>query len=183
MIKISKGIIVSIVGIPNAGKSTLLNTLLKEEKAIVSSIEGTTRDIVESSIYLDGVKITFQDTAGFKDFTEDVIEKEGISRAVKSIDQADIVIFVLDSSKEMSEQKALFESLLKNHSHKIIEVYSKSDLNNQGDIKISAAQGKVDELLSAINIFIKDHIFNNDENNNFFLITQQQVDNFFCCFR
>jgi len=178
LIKISKGIVISIIGIPNSGKSTLLNSLLKEDKAIVSSIEGTTRDIIESSIYLDDFKITFQDTAGIKKDTLDIIEKEGIIRSIKSVEKADIVIFLLDPTKDIQKQKLLFKNILGNFKDKIIEVHSKSDISKEGEIKISAFKNDVNQLLNEISKFIKNNIFDNDKNNNSLLITQKQIDNF-----
>lgn len=94
---IKEGINVVLVGKPNAGKSSLLNVLLQEERAIVSEIPGTTRDIIEESILLDGIEFIFSDTAGLRD-SMDVIEIEGIRRTSKVIDSADLIILLLDGS-------------------------------------------------------------------------------------
>ncbi|AUC84603.1 tRNA uridine-5-carboxymethylaminomethyl(34) synthesis GTPase MnmE [Polaribacter sp. ALD11] len=92
------GIPVAIIGEPNVGKSTLLNTLLNEEKAIVSDIAGTTRDAIEDEIIIDGVAFRFIDTAGIRE-TEDVIESIGIKKAYEKADNAQLIIFLIDSNK------------------------------------------------------------------------------------
>ena len=104
---IKNGIATAIVGAPNAGKSTLLNALLGEEKAIVSDIAGTTRDSIEDVIHLGGIKFRFIDTAGLRD-TEDVIEKIGIERAYQKLQQADLVLYIVDATR-LSEENALHE--------------------------------------------------------------------------
>ena len=92
------GIPVAIIGEPNVGKSTLLNTLLNEEKAIVSDIAGTTRDAIEDEIIIDGVAFRFIDTAGIRE-TKDVIESIGIKKAYEKADNAQLIIFLIDSNK------------------------------------------------------------------------------------
>ena len=179
LIKYSKGIVISIVGVPNAGKSTLLNSISQEERAIVSNEEGTTRDIVESTMYLDGVKVTFQDTAGIRKTTLNKIEKIGIEKAYDSIELSDIVINIFDGTKSINRQKEIFKSIIKEYSDKIIEVISKSDIkeNNSYPINISAKNNDISDLLEEVKKFIRNNIFDN-ENNNALLITQNQVDNF-----
>jgi tRNA modification GTPase len=100
---IKNGVPVAIVGKPNAGKSSLLNSLLKEDRAIVSSIAGTTRDTLEETINLDGIIFRFIDTAGLRD-TEDEIEKMGIRRAYEKIDSARIVIYLFDKNDTTIEE-------------------------------------------------------------------------------
>lgn len=97
------GVKVAIAGRPNAGKSSLLNVLLEEERAIVSEIPGTTRDTIEESIILDGMEFLFIDTAGLRE-SVDVIEKEGIRRTIKNLQRADIVLFILDASNNLSNE-------------------------------------------------------------------------------
>ena len=99
---IKNGINVSIVGRPNVGKSSLLNKLLQEDKAIVTDIAGTTRDIVEGSISLNGIRFNFTDTAGIRD-TKDKVEKIGVNKSLEKLNNADLVILVLDGSKELDE--------------------------------------------------------------------------------
>jgi tRNA modification GTPase len=92
------GIPVAIIGEPNVGKSTLLNTLLNEEKAIVSDIAGTTRDAIEDEIIIDGVAFRFIDTAGIRE-TEDVVESIGIKKAYEKAENAQLIIFLIDANK------------------------------------------------------------------------------------
>ena len=100
------GIPVAIIGEPNVGKSTLLNTILNEEKAIVSDIAGTTRDAIEDEIIIDGVAFRFIDTAGIRE-TQDIIESIGIKKAYKKAENAQLIIFLIDSNK-FSYASALF---------------------------------------------------------------------------
>jgi tRNA modification GTPase len=110
---IKNGVPVAIVGKPNAGKSSLLNSLLKEERAIVSSVAGTTRDTLEETINLDGIIFRFIDTAGLRD-TDDEIEKMGIRRAYEKIDSARIVIYLFDKNDTTIEEvQADIESIPK----------------------------------------------------------------------
>lgn len=93
------GVPVAIVGKPNSGKSTLMNALLKEDRSIVSDIQGTTRDTIEESITIQGLQLRFIDTAGIHN-SEDTIEKQGIERSFLAIDKARIVLYIVDSSNE-----------------------------------------------------------------------------------
>lgn len=107
-----QGVKVSIVGKPNVGKSSLLNMLLKEQRAIVTSIPGTTRDVLEETLDLGGIPIRIMDTAGIRE-TEDVVERIGVERAYASIEESDLVLFVLDAEKEISqEEKELLRRLV-----------------------------------------------------------------------
>ncbi|HPE00291.1 MAG TPA: tRNA uridine-5-carboxymethylaminomethyl(34) synthesis GTPase MnmE, partial [Bacillota bacterium] len=94
---IRDGIRTVIIGRPNVGKSSLLNTLIKEDKAIVTDISGTTRDLIEAELNLDGVILKLIDTAGIRD-TEDIVERIGINKTKKAINEADLVLLVLDQS-------------------------------------------------------------------------------------
>ena len=100
---IKEGVNVAIIGKPNVGKSSILNSLLDEDKAIVTNIPGTTRDIVEGTITIDGVAINLIDTAGIHN-TEDTVEKIGVDRAKQYIEQADFILFVVDGSEEWSDE-------------------------------------------------------------------------------
>ena len=123
---IKNGIKVSIVGKPNVGKSSLLNKFLNEEKAIVTDIEGTTRDIVEGSIVLNGVEIKLIDTAGIRK-TDNIVEKLGVEKSYKVIEESDLTLFVLDGTKELSkEDKEIFNNI-KNKN--ILIIVNKSDEN------------------------------------------------------
>jgi tRNA modification GTPase len=100
---IKEGVQVAIIGEPNAGKSTLLNALLNEERAIVSDIAGTTRDTVEDELVIEGIRYRFIDTAGIRQ-TTDTIESLGIERTMQKAEQADVVMFLFDASTYTSEQ-------------------------------------------------------------------------------
>ena len=126
---LKNGVPVAIVGAPNVGKSTLLNALLGEDRAITSDIPGTTRDTVEESIIIEGVRYRFIDTAGIRE-TEQVIERLGIKRSVAKIRDASIVICLLDVTKKEESEEMLsnVESLIDAEHQKIIVVTNKSDL-------------------------------------------------------
>lgn len=147
---IKEGIKVAIVGKPNVGKSSLLNALLGESKAIVTDIAGTTRDVVEGEINLNGVVLHLLDTAGIRD-VEDKIESIGIDKSKEAIKQADLVIVVLDASSELDEMDK--EILEISEDKKRIIIYNKSDLTNQnedGKIYISALKGDISPLKKEI---------------------------------
>jgi tRNA modification GTPase len=143
---IKQGIPVAIIGAPNVGKSTLLNALLGEERAIVSDIQGTTRDTVEDTMVLGGMLFRFIDTAGMRQ-TDDTIENLGIERSRKAAQRASIIIHVQDASHPLdtlSEIKDIEDK-------KIIQVYNKVDLvssypTENNTIGISAKQGNIDVL-------------------------------------
>ena len=129
---IKEGINVAIVGKPNVGKSSILNALLEEDKAIVTDIAGTTRDIVEGSITLNGFLINFIDTAGIRE-TDDLVEKIGVERSKKALNTADLVIIVLNNNETITNyEKELMQ--LVSEDKKIIFV-NKSDLENKITIK------------------------------------------------
>ncbi len=103
---VREGVRVALIGKPNVGKSSLLNLLLEEERAIVSEIAGTTRDIIEESIVINGLEFVFFDTAGLRD-SNDLIEQEGIRRTLLSLKQADVALYIVDSSQKASESDIL----------------------------------------------------------------------------
>ena len=122
------GISVLIVGKPNAGKSSLLNRLLKENRAIVTHIPGTTRDIIEETISFEGLSVRLLDTAGIR-HTDDFVEQEGISRALEKIPQADLVLAVFDASREFSQEDQLLLDVLAGR--RAIAVLNKTDLRQK----------------------------------------------------
>ncbi|MBN2609972.1 MAG: tRNA uridine-5-carboxymethylaminomethyl(34) synthesis GTPase MnmE [Bacteroidales bacterium] len=127
---IKNGIPVAIAGRTNSGKSTLLNLLLKEDRAIVSEIEGTTRDVIEDTITIDGIHFRFIDTAGLR-HTEDTIEKLGIERTWKKIGQAEIILLVLDPTKDENEILQPIKEIrqkIKETDKKLVLIINKSDL-------------------------------------------------------
>ena len=125
---IRDGIKVAIVGSPNAGKSTLLNALLNEERSIVTNVEGTTRDTIEEFVTIQGVVFKIIDTAGIRE-SKDVVEKIGIKRSLEAINTADLVIMIIDSSKKISYKEE--EILNKIKDKKIIIALNKCDLKGQ----------------------------------------------------
>lgn len=126
--QIRQGIRIAILGSVNAGKSSLFNTLLAHERAIVTEIPGTTRDTIEAGIYRDGNYWTLIDTAGLR-VTDDIIECQGIERSRKEATYADIIILVVDGSRSLSPQELeIYQTLLQEHAQKIILVRNKADL-------------------------------------------------------
>ena len=150
---IRDGINVVIVGQPNVGKSSLLNYILKESRAIVSHIPGTTRDIIREEVSMDGILIKLYDTAGIR-FSEDEIEKEGVTRSREAVKNADIVVFLGDVDRGFSEE--IFKEISDlSISGKIFKVMNKADLDVNSafnaEIKISAKTGLgIKELLKKI---------------------------------
>jgi tRNA modification GTPase len=137
---INEGINIGIIGKPNVGKSSLLNTLIEEEKAIVTDIEGTTRDIVEGKIVINGIVCNIIDTAGIRE-TDNIVEKIGVNKSFDIIASSDLVIMILNNNETITEEELDLLSKIKNKNH--IIVINKIDLENklnfytQNAIKIS----------------------------------------------
>ncbi len=123
---IKEGINTVIVGKPNAGKSSFLNLLLGEDRAIVTDIAGTTRDTLEESVYLDGMTLNLIDTAGIRD-TEDVVEKIGVNKAKEALEKADLMVYIVDSSVSLDESDREIIALL--DMSKTVVLLNKSDLD------------------------------------------------------
>ncbi|GKX68443.1 tRNA uridine-5-carboxymethylaminomethyl(34) synthesis GTPase MnmE [Inconstantimicrobium mannanitabidum] len=161
---IRDGLNMVIVGKPNVGKSSLLNALLNEKRAIVTDVAGTTRDVIEEYINLDGIPVKIVDTAGIRD-TEDVVEKIGIEKSKEKLDKADLVVFMMDSSREINEEdKEIIESI---KDRKYIVLLNKVDLDKKlDDIYIENLQNKVEVStvtgfgLDALKDKIKEIFFN-----------------------
>ncbi|MGL5772652.1 MAG: tRNA uridine-5-carboxymethylaminomethyl(34) synthesis GTPase MnmE, partial [Bacteroidales bacterium] len=135
---VKNGVPVAIIGETNAGKSTLLNALLNEEKAIVSDIHGTTRDVIEDTITLQGISFRFIDTAGIRE-TEDTIESIGIQRSFSKMEQASIVLWMIDSSSETDALIALGENILNRiDPSRLILVFNKADLLSADELREKA---------------------------------------------
>lgn len=143
---IKEGIRVGIIGRPNVGKSSLLNSLLEEEKAIVTDIPGTTRDIVEGSLIVSGIPLNIIDTAGIRK-TEDTVEKIGVEKSLKIIDTSDLLIYILNNNEEITEEEK--EILEKTKNKKRIIVVNKIDLKTKLNKKL---------LDSYIEISVKENI-------------------------
>ena len=136
---LKNGIPVAIVGAPNVGKSTLLNALLGEERAIVSDIQGTTRDAIEDTIQLDGITFRFIDTAGIR-HTDDQIEILGIERTYQMIEKASIVLWLIDKQPTEEEQRNISERC---QNKTLIIVINKSDLESNHNSQFSIANSQL----------------------------------------
>ena len=159
---IKDGIKMAIIGRPNAGKSSLLNAILNEERAIVTEYEGTTRDVIEEYIVIEGIPVKVIDTAGIRSKTEDKIEEIGIEKAKKIAKSADLIVYILDASKKFEEEDREILNILKDK--KVIIVLNKQDLKqeisteteeikntNKPIIRLSALKKKgIEELYSEI---------------------------------
>ncbi|MCF2518624.1 tRNA uridine-5-carboxymethylaminomethyl(34) synthesis GTPase MnmE [Dyadobacter sp. CY351] len=137
---LKEGVPVAIIGSPNVGKSTLLNALLNEEKAIVTSIAGTTRDVIEDTIVLEGLKFRFIDTAGIRE-TTDLVESIGIERSKAAMEKADIVIFLFDSLETLQESQQL-RALLPD-GKQVLYVLNKIDIGEIAAESLGALQENV----------------------------------------
>lgn len=145
---VKDGIDTVILGRPNVGKSSLLNAMLEEDKAIVTDVAGTTRDIVEGTVRLDGITLNLIDTAGIHE-TGDTIEQMGIDRSLKALEKAQLVIVVLDASEELNEDDQRLLEITKDKNR--IVVYNKKDKKSVPEgIAISAVNGDIHSLIQAI---------------------------------
>lgn len=139
---ITEGIKVCLIGRPNVGKSSLLNTLLEENKAIVTNIAGTTRDIVEGTIQIDNIPIHLIDTAGIRE-TSDIVEQIGVNKSKEVIENSDLIILILNSNEQLTEEDKCLLELIKNKTsiivlNKIDLPTNIEDINHENIVKISA---------------------------------------------
>lgn len=137
---ITEGINIGIIGRPNVGKSSLLNALLEEQKAIVTDIEGTTRDIVEGTFTLNGILCHIIDTAGIRE-TDNLVEKIGVDKSYQIIDKSDLIIYILNNNEPLTEEDKTLLLKIKNKNHLTIinkiDLESKLNLPNEDTIKMS----------------------------------------------
>jgi tRNA modification GTPase len=175
-----EGLSTVIVGKPNVGKSSLLNALTKENRAIVTDIPGTTRDIIEEYINISGIPIKIIDTAGIRQ-TEDVVEKIGVERSRAKINDADLIIFILDSSNELSEEDKEIINHISNKKYMIL--LNKSDLNskitkenleNINCKEIYSISAKTGEGIDKVRVAIKDMFFKGQISTNNVIITNSR---------
>ena len=166
---IKNGIPVAIIGSPNVGKSTLLNTLLNDEKAIVSDIAGTTRDAIEDELIIEGQKFRFIDTAGLRE-TNDKIEKIGIKKSIQKVSESKIIIHLIDGTKNINEQIKNIDNLNFNNNEIVIRVINKADLNEKDIIDdndylhISALKNTgIDKLKNKLISFYKSQKSSNND--------------------
>ena len=141
---IKNGINTSIIGKPNVGKSSLLNTLLQEDKAIVTNIAGTTRDIVEGQISINGILLNMIDTAGIRE-TEDIIEAKGVEKSLKIMQEFDLILFMLNNNEEITKES--LDLIKKISNKKYLIIINKMDLEKKIDIKdLNIDKDKIIEL-------------------------------------
>ena len=166
---IKNGIPVAIIGSPNVGKSTLLNTLLNDEKAIVSDIAGTTRDAIEDELIIEGQKFRFIDTAGLRE-TNDKIEKIGIKKSIQKVSESKIIIHLIDGTKNINQQIKNIDNLNFNNNEIVIRVINKEDLKGKNIIEdndylhISALKNTgIDKLKNKLISFYKSQKSSNND--------------------
>ena len=152
--KIKEGIKTVIVGKPNVGKSTLLNALLHEERAIVTHIAGTTRDVIEEIINIRGIPLVLVDTAGIRK-TDDIVENIGVEKSRQFIEKADLVLLVLDASKELEDEDIEVITKIKEKNKKVIVLLNKIDLNKKINLEGYNLENIV-EISAKDNIGIED---------------------------
>jgi len=146
---IKEGVKTAIVGKPNVGKSSLLNALLREERAIVTHIAGTTRDIIEEVINIKGIPLVLVDTAGIRK-TDDLVENIGVEKSFEQIEKADFILFVLDGSMELDNEDFKINEKLRGK--KVLGIVNKNDLNQVAKLS------ELDSVDSFINISAKESI-------------------------
>ncbi|SFS04717.1 tRNA uridine-5-carboxymethylaminomethyl(34) synthesis GTPase MnmE [Anaeromicropila populeti] len=180
-----EGIQTVIVGKPNAGKSSLLNILVGHEKAIVTDIEGTTRDIIEETIQLDGVCLNIIDTAGIRN-TENVVEKIGVEKAKSYVESADLVLFVMDASRQLDENDYEIIPLLKNKRSIILLnkidldsiMLSKSEIEKITEKDVIEISVKEERGVDLLKTYVKQLFFNGEiEFNDQIFITNERQKN------
>ena len=145
-----EGVNLALVGKPNVGKSSLLNALLEQNKAIVSDVPGTTRDVVEGSLSIQGIPVRLLDTAGIRE-SEDLIERLGVEKSKESIQEADLVLFVREAGKELDDEERSLQKLVEGK--RVLTVFNKTDLyqwQEENGIYVSAISGDVRALKDAI---------------------------------
>ena len=171
---IKEGIKTAIIGRPNAGKSSLLNAILKEERAIVTDIEGTTRDTIEEFVNINGIPLKLVDTAGIRE-TDNEVEKIGVVKSKKIANDADLIIAIFDSSKDLTDEDKEILDIIKGK--KVIIVLNKIDLENKIDEKNEYLKNISDNIvkISALNETGIENIY--DKINEMFNLNEINLDN------
>lgn len=173
---LKEGIKVCISGAPNVGKSSLLNSILKQERVIVSDIAGTTRDIIDETVVISGVKVRFYDTAGIDEFTS-ILEKKAVEKSIAALESADIILLVIDGSRGITDADMNIVKLVEHKN--VIVVVNKSDLMAESFnknvfegtrdielVEVSALLGSNIDVLEGkiVNTIYKDGIKSQDDN-------------------
>ncbi|WP_052663027.1 tRNA uridine-5-carboxymethylaminomethyl(34) synthesis GTPase MnmE [Mycoplasmoides pirum] len=164
IMNINDGIKIALIGKPNVGKSSLLNAILKEDKAIVSNTPGTTRDIVEASVQIENFKITFLDTAGIHNH-QSQLEKKGIKKTYETITKSDLVIFVCEANKKLTIEEKEIIKYLENKKKNFIVCFNKKDLAksktnfDKDSILISAKNKDINSLLKYLKNYLEKNLF------------------------
>jgi len=156
---VKDGLDTVIIGKPNVGKSSLLNALLDADKAIVTDIAGTTRDLVEGKVVLQNITLNLIDTAGIRD-TSEQIEQIGIRKTMEAVEKADLIILVVDASNITDEDEELMR---KYQDRDLLVVYNKSDIKETGEISISAKNKEIGKLVDYLNEKYKEDVSLADE--------------------
>ena len=171
---IKDGIKTAIIGKPNAGKSSLLNAILKEDRAIVTDIAGTTRDTIEEFVTINGIPLNLVDTAGIRE-AYDEVEKIGVEKSIKQAKDADLIIAIFDSSKDLTDEDLEILELIKNK--KSIILLNKSDLNtkiNENDKRFTSITTNILKI-SALNKTVIDLLY--EKISNMFNLNEINLDN------
>ncbi|MFX0549878.1 tRNA uridine-5-carboxymethylaminomethyl(34) synthesis GTPase MnmE [Hathewaya histolytica] len=175
-----EGLKMVIVGKPNVGKSSLLNALLREKRAIVTDVPGTTRDVIEEYINLNGVPVQIIDTAGIRE-TEDLVEKIGVEKSKEKIEEADLIVFMLDVSRELDDEDIEIFNYIKDKNYVVL--LNKTDLNVKMDIKsldfiekgkLYKVSARTGEGIQTLKDIIKDMFFKGEINSEDIFITNNR---------
>lgn len=156
---ITNGINVAIIGKPNVGKSSILNKLIEEEKAIVTNIPGTTRDVIEASFNLNGITLNLIDTAGIRE-TDDIVEKIGVEKSKKALDKADLVLLILNNNEKLTEEDKKLLEISKDKQRIIVvnktDLEKKLDLNEENIVYTNTVEENgIESLLNKISEMYK----------------------------
>lgn len=165
---IKDGIKTAIIGKPNVGKSSILNSLLREERAIVTQIPGTTRDIIEEGININGIPLVLVDTAGIRN-TDDIVENIGVNKSKELINSADLILYVIDSSKDLEEEDFRIHNFINNE--KVIGILNKVDIKKEIDLSKLTKVKKWIEISATSNFGIE-----NLENEIYKYVIDEKID-------
>ncbi len=186
---LKNGVNTVIIGKPNVGKSSLLNVLLKEERAIVTEIPGTTRDTIEEYITINGVPLKIIDTAGIRE-TNDKVEEIGVEKSKKAIENAELVLFILDATRDFDDEDKKLLEMIKNKKHIIlvnkIDIGNKIDVKDENTIEISTKnlegieklEAKIEDMFQSNELDVEDEVIvTNLRHQELIRKTEEQIEN------